>query len=45
MGLEELGIKTDSRGSIPVNQYYQSSVPNIFAVGDVRATQFGKRRI
>ncbi len=35
MGLEELGIKTDSRGSIPVNQYYQSSVPNIFAVGDV----------
>ncbi len=35
MGLEELGIKTDSRGSIPVNQYYQSSVTNIFAVGDV----------
>lgn len=35
MGLEELGIKTDSRGSIPVNQFYQSSVPNIYAVGDV----------
>jgi len=35
MGLEELNIKIDSRGSIPVNEYYQSSVPNIFAVGDV----------
>lgn len=35
MGLEELGIKIDSRGSIPVNEFYQSSVPNIYAVGDV----------
>jgi NAD(P) transhydrogenase len=35
MGLEELGIQTDSRGSIPVNEYYQSSVPHIYAVGDV----------
>ncbi len=35
IGLEELGIKTDSRGSIPVNEFYQSSVPNILAVGDV----------
>jgi NAD(P) transhydrogenase len=35
MGLEELGIQTDIRGSIPVNQFYQSSVPHIYAVGDV----------
>lgn len=35
MGLENLGIETDSRGSIPVNKYYQSSVPHIYAVGDV----------
>jgi len=35
IGLEELGIKTDARGSIPVNESYQSSVPNIYAVGDV----------
>jgi len=35
MGLEELGIQTDTRGSIPVNEYYQSVVPNIYAVGDV----------
>ena len=35
MGLEELGIKTDSRGSIPVNKFYQSVVPHIYAVGDL----------
>ncbi|MFA5805291.1 MAG: Si-specific NAD(P)(+) transhydrogenase [Melioribacteraceae bacterium] len=35
MGLEELGIKTDERGSIPVNEFYQSVVTNIYAVGDV----------
>jgi len=35
MGLEKLGIQTDERGSIPVNEYYQSSVPHIYAVGDV----------
>ena len=29
------GIKTDSRGSIPVNKYYQSPVQHIYAVGDV----------
>ncbi|MEW5842053.1 MAG: FAD-dependent oxidoreductase, partial [Bacteroidota bacterium] len=28
-------IKTDARGSIPVNQFYQSIVPHIYAVGDV----------
>jgi NAD(P) transhydrogenase len=35
IGIEELGIKTDERGSIPVNEFYQSSVQNIYAVGDV----------
>jgi len=35
MGLEEMGIIPDVRGSIPVNQYYQTNVPNIYAVGDV----------
>jgi NAD(P) transhydrogenase len=35
MGLEALGIKTDSRGNIPVNDAYQTSVPHIYAVGDV----------
>ena len=35
MGLEALGIQTDSRGNIPVNDAYQTSVPHIYAVGDV----------
>lgn len=35
LGLELIGIETDSRGSIPVNNYYQTAVPNIYAVGDV----------
>ncbi len=35
IGLEELGIVPDGRGSIPVDQYYQTSVPNIYAVGDI----------
>ena len=35
MGLENLGIKADSRGSIHVNKFYQSEVNNIYAVGDV----------
>ena len=35
MGLEKLGIKPDHRGNIPVNSDLQTSVPNIYAVGDV----------
>lgn len=35
LGLEELGINTDKRGLIPVDKMYRTSVPNIFAVGDV----------
>ncbi|MCB0192640.1 MAG: Si-specific NAD(P)(+) transhydrogenase [Anaerolineae bacterium] len=35
MGLEELGIERDSRGSIVVNENYQSAQPHIYAVGDV----------
>lgn len=35
MGLEEFGINPDGRGSIPVNQYYQTIIPHIYAVGDV----------
>lgn len=35
LGLENLGIETDRWGFINVNQHYQTSVPNIFAIGDV----------
>jgi len=35
MGLEALGIERDSRGSIVINEVYQSAQPHIYAVGDV----------
>lgn len=35
MGLEGIGIVPDSRGLIKVNQFYQTAVPHIYAVGDV----------
>lgn len=34
IGLEELGIKTD-RGIIQVDEFYQTNVPGIYAIGDV----------
>ena len=34
IGLEILGVKTD-RGSITINEFNQTSVPNIYAIGDV----------
>ncbi len=36
IGLESIGLKTD-RGTIPVGDYYQTSVPGVFAIGDVVA--------
>ncbi|MTH65170.1 glutathione-disulfide reductase [Paracoccus shanxieyensis] len=35
LGLEELGVKLAKNGAIVVDDYSQSSVPSIFAVGDV----------
>jgi len=35
LGMENLGIVPDSRGLIQVNEFYQTSVPNVYAVGDV----------
>ena len=37
IGLENVGIKTE-KGFIPVGDYYQTSVPSIYAIGDVVAT-------
>jgi len=34
IGLEMLGIQPE-KGIIPVNEYYQTSVPTIYAIGDV----------
>ncbi|GAA4005265.1 glutathione-disulfide reductase [Sphingomonas humi] len=35
LGLEELGVKLTERGAVVVDDQYRSSVPSIFAVGDV----------
>ena len=34
IGLEQLGIRTE-KSFIPVNKYYQTNVPHIYAIGDV----------
>ncbi len=36
-GLENLGVKTDAtkRGAIVINEYMQTSLPHIYAIGDV----------
>jgi dihydrolipoyl dehydrogenase len=34
IGLEELGIKTE-KDKIVVDDYYQTNVPNVFAIGDI----------
>lgn len=35
MGLEETGVKLNDDGAVVVNDDYQSSVPSIYAIGDV----------
>ncbi|MFC7396166.1 dihydrolipoyl dehydrogenase [Chelatococcus sp. GCM10030263] len=37
LGLAELGIETDKRGRIPVDVHYRTTVPGIYAIGDVIA--------
>ena len=35
LGLENIGIKPNSRGQIQVDEHYRTQVPNIYAAGDV----------
>src|SRR5262249_4552884 len=35
LNLEAIGVKTGNRGLVLVNENYQTSVPNIYAAGDV----------
>lgn len=35
LGLEEIGVALGERGKIEVNEFYQTSVPNVYAAGDV----------
>lgn len=35
MGLEDVGVKTDKRGFVDINDKFVTSVPSIRAIGDV----------
>ena len=35
LNLTKIGIKKDSKGTVEVNKKFQTSVPNIYAIGDV----------
>ena len=35
MGLEEAGVEIDKNGGVAVDEYSRTSVPNIYAIGDV----------
>ncbi|RMF98876.1 MAG: Si-specific NAD(P)(+) transhydrogenase [Gammaproteobacteria bacterium] len=35
LALDQAGLEADERGRLRVNEHYQTSVPNIYAVGDV----------
>lgn len=35
LGLEDVGIETDAKGFIPVNDAMETAVPGVYAVGDV----------
>jgi dihydrolipoamide dehydrogenase len=37
LGARELGVRFDTRGRIEVDAHYQTSVPGVFAIGDVIA--------
>ncbi len=37
LGLDKVGVSLDERGKIPVNKIFQTSVSNIYAIGDVIA--------
>jgi glutamate synthase (NADPH/NADH) small chain len=37
--LDSLGVKIDARGNVECNEEYQTSVPNVFAAGDMRRGQ------
>lgn len=37
LGLDQVGVKRDERGRVVVDQHFSSSVPGIYAIGDVIA--------
>ena len=37
LGLQDVGVKTDNRGRVVVDNHYATNVPGIYAIGDVIA--------
>ena len=37
LGLEDIGLETDTRGRIPVDDSFETKIPGIYAIGDVIA--------
>src|SRR5690606_25557833 len=35
LGLDAIGLETGRRGVIPVDEHFQTKVPNVYAIGDV----------
>lgn len=35
LGLENVGVKTDDRGRVEINDHFETSAPGIYAIGDV----------
>ena len=35
LGAQDLGLKMDKVGRIEINGHFQTSIPNIYAIGDV----------
>ena len=40
LGLENVGIKTNAQGEVEVNKYFETSVKNIYALGDCANTPY-----
>ena len=38
IGLDKLGIEMDKRGYVTVNEYMQTKLPNVYAIGDIVRT-------
>ena len=35
LGLDKVGLKVDARGFLPVDKHLRTSVPNVYAIGDI----------